>query len=151
MPIKMLSQRNPNWAEKRIGASTLTLGRWGCTTTCVSMLSDYFGHFETPAQIASVKSYFTLNGLIIWKNLNIPGMKFFWRYYGRNDTAIRLSLSGPNSAVMLQVNNGQHWIVVLRKTWFKNDYLCVDPWNAKTCTAIADYKNITGSSHFIRA
>ena len=37
-----LSQRDPQWGDLKLGESNLTINRWGCTTTALSMLSDYF-------------------------------------------------------------------------------------------------------------
>jgi len=146
-----LSQRDGRWAEKTLGASKLTIGRYGCTTTCISMLSDFFGKFQDPAKIAAHREFYTPDGLVQWPKLAIPGMKFVWRGTGRNDSYIREAINDKNGAIILQVNFGQHWIVAVRKMWLSNDYICIDPWTGKTCAAIGDYKNITGFAHFKKA
>jgi len=145
-----LSQRDPRWAQAKLGNSFLTVGRFGCTTACLSMVSDYFGSFVSPLDLAKNQKLYNLRGEVIWKELNFKTMKFVQRMRGRNDPAILASLKDPNGAVILQVNYGQHWIVPLRKTLFLKDFLCNDPWTGRTCAALADYKNITGSAHFVR-
>lgn len=155
--MQYLSQRDLRWASTKLGNSTLTVGRYGCTTVCISMLSDYFGSPMTPNQIANSKTWYTNDGLILWNMLSFKKMKVerlangnVKRLFGRDDAEIKKSLDDPNKGVILQVNDGAHWILPIRKTWFTNDYHCVDPWTGKTCTAIGDYKNITGSAHFMR-
>lgn len=149
--MRYLSQRDPRWAATKLGGSALTVGRFGCTTTCLSMLSDYFGHWLDPASIAEHRDWYTKGGLVIWGKLAMPGMQHVGRLRYRSDTSIMRSLKNPNLAVMLEVNYGAHWVVAVRKTFFGTDYLCIDPWTGKVCTAVGDYKNITGSAHFQRS
>lgn len=146
--VKYLSQRDPAWAAQRLGISNLTLGRYGCTSVCLSMLSDYFDNYMSPPEIASHKNWYTKGGLIVWDKLDFPKMKFVERVRIRADNKIKESLLKINTAVMLEVNNGQHWVVALRKAMFGNDYLVLDPWSGQKCWAIKKYHNITGSAHF---
>lgn len=134
----------------KVGTSPLTVGRWGCTITCISMLSDYFGSYKSPAELAQNANLFTSDGLVIWNRLDFQNMKFVTRMYGDNEASIKESLRDPNKAVLLQVDNGQHWILPTRETYVANDYLAVDPWTAKFCAAKGDYRNVTGSAHFMR-
>lgn len=145
-----LSQRDPRWSTWLLGKSKLTVGRFGCTTTAISMLSDYFGGFVAPKDLAKDENLYTTGGLIIWGNLNLPTMKFVKRLRYRNDTEIQKSLNNLNEGVILEVDYGSHWIVAVRKNLWRTDYICVDPWTGKVCNAIGDYKNITGSAHFTR-
>ena len=146
-----LSQRNPAWSKVFVGKTKRTIGQIGCTISCVSMLSDYFGCYVSPDVIAR-KAKFTLDGLLIWSSLAsiIKGMRFVERVYRRNNVKINDSLTDPNKAVILQVDYGSHWVVALRDPKFSEDYLCLDPLKGKTCLAIGDYRNITGSAHFMK-
>lgn len=154
----ILSQRDPRWAQKHLGASSLTVGRYGCTTSCISMLSDYFGCYKSPLELAQEINLYTKpgnplgEGLVIWEYLNkiFKGMAFDHRQRGRFDQDIMLSLKDPNKACILQVDNGQHWVVALGKTLFRNDYRIADPWFGDKRTALGTYRNITGSAHFVR-
>lgn len=153
-----LSQRDLRWAGVKLGQSKLTVGRFGCTTTCISMLSDYFGCFATPAELAQGKLViydllkYTKDGLLIWKSLNLKHMDFEKRVFGRVDFDIETSLKDPKKAVILAVNNDAHWVVAtsVNKFWRilgRNVYNIIDPWTGKKSTTRA-FKNISGSAHF---
>lgn len=146
--MKILSQRDPAWAADKLGASTLTIGRFGCTTTCVSMLSDYFGCFKSPPEIAHNVSNYTPDGLIVWSRLTFARMQFVRRDYAEDKLAILDAIKDQNKAVMLQVNNGAHWVVALKRSLFGNDWIVADPWTGKKCGAKAAYHNVTGAAYF---
>lgn len=144
--MKILSQRDPQWSSTKLGASSLTIGRYGCTTVAMSMLTDYFGKWMSPKQIAEHKDWYTKDGLVNWSALKIPAMSFEKRLHGRNDAEINESLQDPNKAVILQVEN-YHWVVCLGKDVFGR-YRIADPWFGDKAT-VNRYKIITGSAHFI--
>ncbi len=148
----MLSQRDPRWSQTKLGQSSLTIGRYGCTTTCISMLTSYFGIWQSPIEIATAPGNYTADGLVLWPNISsmLKSMKFDKRIQGRNDAEIMASLKDPNKAVILQVDNGQHWVVAIKKTLFGNDYVIYDPWFGDKRTACGSYKNITGSAHWVK-
>lgn len=146
-----LSQRDPKWCENKLGGSKLTIGRYGCTTTCISMLSDYFGYYLSPDKIAANKTFYTKDGLILWQNLNIVSMKFERREYGEVDNEIIAALKDKNRAVMLEVNNGQHWVVAVKKNMIGDDYVVADPWLGDKCGVKKRYHNITGAAYFSRS
>lgn len=103
-----------------------------------------------PDAIARHPEWYTPDGLIIWQKLAVPHAQFEKRIRFFAPTPIQQSLADPKRAVMLEVNFGQHWILADRKMWFRNDYVCADPWMGKSCAAIGDYRNITGSAHFLK-
>lgn len=142
-----LSQRDPRWVNVKLGRSSLTLGRWGCTTTSISMLTDYFGAFKTPLEIAQSDVY-TKDGLIIWKKLKFPRMRFVGRFYGRNDAMIQDAMKDPKKAVILEVADNSHWVVGVKKTLLRDDYVIIDPWDGKKTTACGRYRNVTGFAIF---
>lgn len=146
--MKRLSQRDPKWCNHKLGSSSLTVGRFGCTTSCLSMLSDYFRCFITPSQIAEHIEWYTKDGLILWINLNFPFFKFVKRGYGQDDIEIQTYLKDPKKAVILEVNNGQHWVVAIRKTLFGKNYIVADPWLGKDVDCKKVYGNITGYALF---
>jgi hypothetical protein len=87
----------------------------------------------------------------MWEALGFTHMKFQKRIRGqRIDAAIQASLKAPNYAVLLEVDNGSHWVVALRKTLFGNSYVVADPFYGDKCDVIRRYGNITGSAHFMR-
>lgn len=144
------SQRDPKWSQEKLGESTLTVGRYGCTTCCLSMLSSYFGCTKLPITLAHDVKNYTKDGLIIWKNLSFQKMKFIERGYTRDDAKIREHIANPHKAVILQVDNGSHWVVGVRSTYVGNDYWIVDPWDGKRKTLNKSYRNITGAAYFER-
>ena len=128
----------------------MSIGRWGCCLTSISMLTSYFGTLVLPNEIAMHKDWFTPEGLIIWEKLNFKDMKFEKRLRKCYDGDICASLKDPNRAVLLQVSNGRHWVVATKASWLSNDYTCVDPWDGKTKSVLKSYHNISGSAHFMR-
>ena len=150
MNLPLLCQRNPSWSEQKIGASQLTLGKYGCTTTSLSELSFYFGCPLTPPQIAKNIDWYTPEGLVIWRNLKFTNFTFEKRLNSRIDAAINESLKDPDKAVMVEVE-GRHWLTVIGKTFWGNDWKAIDPWFGGTCNVLQRYKYISGSSHFKRA
>jgi hypothetical protein len=144
----ILGQRDSRWKDEKIGTTHLTIGRWGCTITCLSMLSDYFNGFKTPRFLAKYLKY-TKEGLIIWDSLpSILPFKLEKRLYKRNDEEIKKSLSDPERAVILQVD-GCHWVLALG--YYKlapSIYRIADPFFGDKSTSLR-YKKITGSAHMI--
>lgn len=143
-----LSQRNPLWAGDRLGASSLTLGRYGCTTTSISMLSDYFKCYQSPPKIAQKAENYTKDGLILWNKLSFDKMQFVERIYFYDRRRIEQAMKDPKQAVILEVNNRSHWVVALRKTYFGDDIVILDPWTGAKAQAFKDYHEITGAAFF---
>jgi len=142
------SQRDPKWANVKLGQSNLTMGRYGCTTTCIADLSTYFGNSFTPLQAVETIKY-TPDGLILWQSCKFASFGFERREYGRNDTNIQSVLKDPNRAVILNVASGSHWVVCTGKTFF-NIYKIADPWLGDFAD-MQRYKNdITGAAYFKR-
>lgn len=147
--MRYLSQRDPRWALDRIGSSPLLVGRYGCTLTCVSMLSDWFGCYLSPTAIAHNAALFTKDGLVIWSALRLRSMKFDRRAYSRDDAEIRAALRDPDRAVIFQVD-GFHWVVGIKPTLLGNDYVVVDPWDGRKKSLRSAYSRITGAAYFSR-
>lgn len=142
--VQPLSQRDPRWANIKIGQTNLTLGRFGCTITCLAMLMD-----RTPDVLARSLRY-TSDGKVFWSSDFSP-IKFEFRDYIRNDGKIIECLANPHRAAILEVDNGSHWVLPL--IFFPPDrknptYLIIDPWDGKY-KAIEEYgNNITGAAYF---
>lgn len=159
--MQILSQHDPRWAADHLGPSNLTVSGYGCTTCCISMLSDYFKCYKSPKDIAHNAANYTPvghpqgPGLIVWNNLKFDKMKFVWRDYGEKPEKIADAMKDPDKAVMLQVHNGAHWVVALRPPYFfeghKGDYWVADPWTGTKTWAKARYFNITGAAYFARS
>jgi len=151
--MKILSQRDTRWADKRLGASKLTVGRWGCTTTCISMASDYFGCYRSPLELASNAHNFTRDGLVLWWNFKFDKMKFKERLHGNTETLMRKAkevLKDPEKVMLLQVNSGAHWVLAYSTKMFSRDLGIADPWYGKVVPCLKTYHNITGGAIFER-
>lgn len=150
--MKSFSQRDARWSSMLLGDSDLTIGRYGCTTTCIADLSTYFGGAFDPAE-ASRKIKYTKDGLVIWASCKFLKFGFWFRQYGRNDRDIKNALADPNVAVILNVAGGSHWVVASGKPSIismPNNYKIADPWLGDFST-MARYKgNITGAAYFRR-
>lgn len=144
-PMKLLGQRDGDWADVKIGKSNSSLYYYGCTITCISMLSSWYGCFKDPAWLA--KNLRFQNDLILWQSIGEKlCFKWVWRQYGRNEEKIDASLAGKTTSCVLQIN-GNHWVVAVGKEG--NNYRIADPWT-RTYRTIPK-SQITGSAHFDKA
>lgn len=156
-----LSQRDLKWAGDRLGASSLTVGKFGCTTTAIAMVAHDFGCYKSPLELAHNANNYTADGLVLWNRLNktFEGqMRFVWRGYGYKGagyvsrmldfTPILKALENPNQRVILQVNDGAHWVKLEKKNTIGKDWTAIDPWDGKECQVLAKYGNITGYAIF---
>lgn len=142
------SQRDPRWAELKLGTSHLTIGRYGCTTTCIADLSTYFGDNLTPAQVERDIQY-TSDGLILWPTCQFKHFAFWFRDHARDDAKIKNALADPNLAVILQVAHGSHWVVATGID-ANGMYKIADPWRGDRSTMKRYNDNITGAAFFRR-
>lgn len=154
MAMKRLSQRDPKWSAKKLGKSSLTVGRWGCTTTCVSMLSDYFGQYVSPEKLAAKKELFTADGRIIWLRIKdtFTKFRFVYRYYTytkANSHILFDAISDPKKASLVTVDSDSHWLVPTRKSG--SDIIAADPWTGKDENLLKKYGRISGFVVFERA
>jgi hypothetical protein len=152
--MQFLSQQDNRWAEAYIGSSKLKIGRWGCTLTCLSMLSDFFKAYLRPDIIAAHKSWFTDDsypygaGLILWTKLRFPTFKFVERVKGYNPRLIEASIRDPKKAVILEVNHS-HWVLALGYDVWGNIRIA-DPLFGDKATVKRYRSNVTGSAHFVQ-
>ena len=110
------------------------------------MLSAWFGFRVTPDQVALHPGCCDAQGEYQW-NYPFPFI-LEKRIDGRNDAEIMKSLKDPKRGVILQVDNGAHFVLALKKNLF-GSYQVADPWFGDTCDAVKRWKNITGSRHLI--
>lgn len=140
------SQRDSRWANEHLGQSSLTMGRYGCTTTCISDLSTYFGNNFDPLYAVKYLKY-TNDGLILWQSCKFSKFGFERREFGRNDAEIQKALKDPARAVILNVANGSHWVVCTGKTIF-GQYKIADPWLGDFSTMSRYGNDISGAAYF---
>jgi hypothetical protein len=139
------SQRDPKWADYKLGDSNLSIGRFGCTTTSIADLSTYFLDNLNPLEVSKKIKY--TQGLVIWSSCVFHHFRFERREYGRNDANIIRALKDPNKAVILNVAQGSHWVVATQAT---NPFGIADPWLGDRSTMARYKNNITGAAYFTK-
>jgi hypothetical protein len=142
-----LSQRNPEWSSTILGPSKLTVGGYGCTTTCISMFSDYFSEYRNPGFLARNLSY-TKDGLILWQSIEkvFKSFKFLWRFYTLDKSLISEALKNPNKVVLLNVDKGYHWVAAIKSIPLTDKYWVYNPWTGKS----EIYSGIVGGAILIK-
>jgi GH25 family lysozyme M1 (1,4-beta-N-acetylmuramidase) len=123
MAIKVLSQRNPEWFDIKIGDTNENLGGKGCLITCISMITDYVGKYLNPGELAQTLD-FTPEVLLLWNSLPKGGLDFVYRFKNRDDLKIKKAFKDPDQFVVLQVNNN-HWVWLIG---VKGGYKVADPY-----------------------
>ncbi len=142
----ILSQRDPRWSSVKMSPSNLTLGRFGCTTTCISMLSDYFNCFTLPSVAIDHNIKYTKDGLIRWETINFPNFTFEKRVRINDPSVINESLNNPKKACILTIDRDAHWVVALKS--LGDFYWIADPWDGKK--RLLNKRRVSGSAHFIQ-
>lgn len=145
--LKIFSQQDPKWSQLKIGQSNVTIGKYGCTLTCLTMIAYYLGKLLTPDLVMkSLK--FTNDGLLIWNSIDPKtlGFMFMGREYYNNETKIKQYLKDPNTFVILEVNKN-HWVWALSKSIF-GGYNIADPFTGIKTTTKKYGNNITGVAYF---
>lgn len=141
----LLNQYDNKWKDVKMLPSSLTLGRYGCTTTSICMLSDYFNCFVLPPQVVGQNIKYTQDGLIIWESINFSKFKFTGRFKSLDPVTINDALRDPKKAVILNINHGSHWVAGVRLLPF-GFYQIYDPWGGRS--RIISKNEIVGFSTF---
>ncbi len=143
--VRALSQQDPQWKDKKLGSSKdLTIGKFGCLLTSITMVSNGFGYNETPASLDDkmLAAGGFAGGLIrptLIPNI-LPGVHYVKRISCNNPPA-------PLSEIDAALNNGMpviikvdaspadgvqdHWIVLVARAG-DNDYWVQDTWRFPT-------------------
>lgn len=133
--MTIFGQRNPEWEKTLLGYGRGTIGDFGCTLTCLSMMSNIKPHilnavlkgdsFEKSAFAGESKN------LIWWtrlEGLTNGTIKFHWRGYGYDEVKIKAAIE-KYGACLVEVDfdgtgrtDDRHWILAIGN---KKAY---DPW-----------------------
>ena len=122
--MKILSQRDEHWKDKKLGNSNLTIGNYGCVVTALAMMFD-----STPDRVNDyLKKHGGFKGAnVIWAK--IPGfIKIGWTY---NNAAVLAAIK-KYGACMVRTDfdgnprtDGDHYVVFIGK------HRLADPWVGK--------------------
>ena len=143
-----LSQRDLRWAKKLLGPSNCTCYQYGCTTTAISMFSDWYGEYKDPGVLARSLTY-TKGGLLVWSSIGkvFKTITFKWRFYSHDRKLITDALSSRNDTVLLNVDRGKHWVAAIYHIPLVG-YMCVDPWVGANRTY--KYSDVVGGTLLTR-
>lgn len=165
MAIPPLSQRDPRWANDRMGNSSCTIGRFGCLITSITMALRWFGKDievkELNRWLSANGGYVNGTGNLYWGA--IP--KLYPDIYMH--TAINCaSIPAPldkidallvkNIPVIVEVDFNpstvpidQHWVLIIGKQG--DDYIVNDPWYGDTGSFKQRYGSPSRYIFWIRA
>lgn len=143
--MRYFSQNNPLWKNDKLGSTNLSVGDYGCTTSCICTGGTWFGETITPKELASIHTLYTPTGLVIWNQIGkiFEKMEFLYRYYSFNENLVdEYVVKNPDTVVLLNVNNKKHWVFALKKT--ASGYLCSDPYQFPAKNNVYARTNIDG-------
>lgn len=124
--MEILSQRDIRWKNKQINNTTSTIGNFGCTLTCLAMLSD-----TTPDVVASKLSFSV--DRIIWTSINNTDLPIRFpdmgRAYAYDNDKVKEAIN-KNGGCLVEVDfdgviktpNDRHWIL------YVGNGKAYDPW-----------------------
>lgn len=153
--IQPLSQMDPAWKDQKLGDDpSVTIGKFGCLLTCLTMVANSYGNKETPSTLNErMKNVGGFQGPLIMPALlpNALSNIAFKRYTQSRDYPAPIneidSALARDFPVIVEVdyspNPGlqNHWVVIYEKKG--DDYLIRDPWpfpaEAKEVTLTSRY------------
>lgn len=127
--MTLYSQNDPRWKDIKLGTSNVTIGGYGCTITCLSMLANL-----TPDVVnakMTMSGGYAQGNLVDWTKIKgiIPGLELEWRGYTYDNNAVKSAISRFGGC-LIEVNAApiggtRHWVVYVgnQKLW--------DPWDGK--------------------
>ena len=116
LPV-IYSQRDPRWAQLRLGYSsappTSTIHDYGCYLTCFAMLATHYGHPTTPRDLnvlLASRGLFLGHNLVADQTLGVAfpdisyGGAFPYRHWPANLNRLQHLLSDPATSVVLELD-----------------------------------------------
>lgn len=142
-PMIYYWQKDPKWANIKLGTSNVTIGGYGCLISSVSSVLTYWGKDINPAQLND-----GLNKVGGYQDGNLlkfnaieklyPDIKMDWNNYLKSGiTKERIdAILATNHPVIVQVDYNpattvmdQHWVVIIGKS--AKGYTIMDPITGK--------------------
>lgn len=137
--ITPLSQMDPRWKDKPLGFDTITIGKYGCLMTSMTMVANYYGFNETPITVNDkMKAVNGYQGALIIPAMfpaALPGMVYRNFINCEKSPAPMAEIDAylaQGKPVIIEVDYAptpglqNHWIVLYEKRG--GDYLLHDPW-----------------------
>lgn len=137
--IQPLSQMDPAWKNKRLGNDTITIGKFGCLLTSMTMVANSYGFKETPDTLNDkMKAAGGFQGALVIPAAMpnaLPGIIYRNFIQCRNQPAPVVEIDAALAAgkpVIIEVDYSpaqglqNHWVVLYARQG--EDYLIRDPW-----------------------
>lgn len=125
--MRKYRQVDEQWSRDTLGKTNYTIGRWGCTITCICMLWTRFYKDDFLPSRAAKQFKFTNDGRLYWSS-DFSGMKFIRRGYGDPAKELMKEYVSKEKGMIIEVNY-THW-VVLYYNGFLGPYI-LDPLDGK--------------------
>lgn len=125
--MNILSQRDPRWANIKLGTSNVTIGGYGCTITCLAMVSGITPDIVNQKFIDG--EGFANGNLVIWSKVNLlPWCQFEWRGNTYDNERVKKAIA-DYGACLVEVDfdgsdrtDDRHWVVYI------GNGRMYDPW-----------------------
>lgn len=137
--IQPLSQMDPAWKNKRLGNDTITIGKFGCLLTSMTMVANSYGFKETPDTLNDkMKAAGGFQGALVIPAAMpnaLAGIIYRNFIQCRNQPAPVVEIDAALAAgkpVIIEVDYSpaqglqNHWVVLYARQG--EDYLIRDPW-----------------------
>ncbi len=142
--VPVLRQTDSRWKDKKLGNSRATIGGYGCTLTCLSMLHSFETQATvTPDVMASKYLKFNGSGCVVWQSVKDLG--YTVKSYKKVNLAglYELLKDGP---VIIGGKNSKttHWVIITSfngsstSSFKASQFGIIDPGN-KNRTDLQDY------------
>lgn len=126
--MTLYSQRDARWRDIKLGTSNVTIGGYGCTITCLSMLANL-----TPDVVnakMTMSGGYANGNLVNWTKIKgiIPTLELEWRGYTYDNNAVKSAISRYGGCLVevdfdgTERTDDRHWVV------FKGNQKMWDPW-----------------------
>jgi len=151
-----LSQSDSKWRRVKMGVSNLTLGGYGCTTTCQSIVSHAAGQYISPADFARQNDNYTNHsysagaGLVLWTEFtkDMDNVQKEVRVRRHDEDMFRDAINSPNEILMLELKTNYakypiHWVIA-EKALGNGDYQIIDVVDGKIRKVSDRYVKVIG-------
>jgi hypothetical protein len=129
-----------------LGKTKYSFAKFGCLTSAVIMAYNYlYGKNKTPDQVVPQLKYDS-NGYLQWDSIRDLGLKKVVdiRKQATPHEAIKKGYASPYQMVILEINNGAHFVLLWGRNWPVWGYRIIDPFGGvDTFVGKRNYK-VTG-------
>lgn len=156
MNVQLWSQRDPRWANDRMGASYITLGQEGCLVTCTASLLNFLGIKVDPKtynSLLTARGGYAPPNLMYWKMPDVlwkgeveRAEYSGWFSGGKGWEAFANAILESGRPALAQVDFvpggavNQHWVLLIGK--IDGVWWCYDPWYGAVSALNARYNGI---------